>query len=189
MDALAYLRLGKVFTANMTGNTVLLAMAIGQREAQHAARSAVAVAAFCAGAALAAALDAPQRGFAIEVVLLLVTALLARGFAAIATAAAAMGCQTGTIRRRNTTGVNATYITGTVTELMSRLTDRVLGRDFDAERGGVGLPAAVWAGYAGGGIGGALLSEPLGAGAFAVAAAAPAVILITARTRRAVAGG
>ena len=45
VDAISYLELGRVFTAMMTGNTVLLALAIGQGEIMAALRSTLALAA------------------------------------------------------------------------------------------------------------------------------------------------
>src|SRR2546430_888777 len=51
VDAISYLELGHVFTAMMTGNTVLLALALGQGEAMAALRSILALVAFSAGAA------------------------------------------------------------------------------------------------------------------------------------------
>lgn len=62
-DALAYLTLGQVFTSAMTGNTVLLCIAIGQGQLAEALQSFTAFLAFVAGAALAAALvRRPERG-------------------------------------------------------------------------------------------------------------------------------
>ncbi|HWC37029.1 MAG TPA: YoaK family protein [Acidimicrobiales bacterium] len=49
-DAISYLGLGRVFTANMTGNTVLLGLAVAQRDAGAAARSAAALGGFVIGA-------------------------------------------------------------------------------------------------------------------------------------------
>ncbi|MGH3745610.1 MAG: YoaK family protein, partial [Mycobacteriales bacterium] len=52
-DAISYLGLGHVFPANMTGNTVLLAVGLAGRDYTAAIRSAVALAGFVAGAAAA----------------------------------------------------------------------------------------------------------------------------------------
>ena len=54
VDAVSYLGLGRVFTAMMTGNTVLLALAIGQGESMAILRSALALAGFSVGAATGA---------------------------------------------------------------------------------------------------------------------------------------
>ena len=53
-DAISYLGLGHVFTAMMTGNTVLLGLALAQGEAYAAARSMLALFGFVAGVALGA---------------------------------------------------------------------------------------------------------------------------------------
>src|SRR2546422_4777341 len=53
-DAISYLGLGHIFTAMMTGNTVLLGLAVGQGEAFAALRSILALGAFLAGVALGA---------------------------------------------------------------------------------------------------------------------------------------
>ncbi len=54
VDAISYLGLGRVFTANMTGNTVLLALAAVQGEARSTVRSVAALLGFAAGAAAGA---------------------------------------------------------------------------------------------------------------------------------------
>src|SRR5713101_26560 len=54
IDAVSYLALDRVFTAMMTGNTVLLALAIGQGKAAAVLRSVLALVGFSAGAAMGA---------------------------------------------------------------------------------------------------------------------------------------
>jgi hypothetical protein len=54
VDAVSYLQLGHVFTANMIGNTVLLGLALSQIEPQAIFRSGLALAGFLAGVALGA---------------------------------------------------------------------------------------------------------------------------------------
>ncbi|MGN6697263.1 MAG: YoaK family protein, partial [Thermomicrobiales bacterium] len=51
LDAISYLGLGHVFTANMTGNTVLLGVALAQRDMPAALRNAVALVGFGVGVA------------------------------------------------------------------------------------------------------------------------------------------
>jgi len=53
VDAVSYLGLGQIFTANMTGNIVFLALAVGQRSILTAVRSVGALLGFSAGAILA----------------------------------------------------------------------------------------------------------------------------------------
>src|SRR3954469_13839446 len=50
IDALSFIALGHVFTANMTGNIVFLAFAVGGAQGLSAARSAASLLAFMAGA-------------------------------------------------------------------------------------------------------------------------------------------
>jgi uncharacterized membrane protein YoaK (UPF0700 family) len=140
-DAMSYLGLGHVFTANMTGNTVLLGLAIGQAEVASALRSAVALAGFCLGGLAGTFLVerdqdhgtwTPQvtTAIAIEGVLLVVFAVawLLTGAnpppglalsAMIALAALAMGLQSAIVRSLGVTGIATTYITGTLTTLMA----------------------------------------------------------------------
>ncbi|MFC7103480.1 DUF1275 family protein [Nonomuraea rubra] len=51
VDALSFLALGQVFTANMTGNVVLLGLALGYGRTAHVMASGLAFAGFCAGLA------------------------------------------------------------------------------------------------------------------------------------------
>src|SRR2546428_1821793 len=64
VDAISYLGLGRVFTAMMTGNTVLLALAVSEGESMAVMRSVLALAGFSAGAAAGALIfmDSDERG-------------------------------------------------------------------------------------------------------------------------------
>src|SRR3989442_324356 len=64
VDAISYLGLGRVFTAMMTGNTVLLALAVSEGESMAVMRSVLALAGFSAGAAAGAliVMDSDERG-------------------------------------------------------------------------------------------------------------------------------
>jgi uncharacterized membrane protein YoaK (UPF0700 family) len=53
VDAVSYLGLGQIFTANMTGNVVFLALAVGERSLSTALHSAGALLGFCVGAIVA----------------------------------------------------------------------------------------------------------------------------------------
>jgi uncharacterized membrane protein YoaK (UPF0700 family) len=140
-DALGYAALGHVFTANMTGNLVLLGLAIGQVEATAVERSAVALVGFAAGA-LAGALvtrEAPRgrwprrvtAALAAEAALLLAfAALWLAGAGAgpgrgpdglVALSALGMGIQSAAVRRLAVEGVTTTFVTGTITALMAGL--------------------------------------------------------------------
>lgn len=142
VDAVSYLGLGRVFTANMTGNLVLLGLAIGQGQALEALRSVVAFVGFAAGAGLggwvAGGGDAgghwPSKVtvvLGVELVLLaafLVGWLVAGPDASsaeldvlIALSSAAMGMQSVAGRRLAVAGVTTTYVTGTLVTLMAEL--------------------------------------------------------------------
>src|SRR5580658_5563999 len=53
VDAISYLGLGRIFTANMTGNVVFLALAVGEGSLVTALYSVGALIGFCVGAVLA----------------------------------------------------------------------------------------------------------------------------------------
>jgi uncharacterized membrane protein YoaK (UPF0700 family) len=190
VDAVSYLRLGKVFTANMTGNTVLLGIAVVQGHGGDAARSAAALVGFCAGALAGAVLRGARAGFAAEGALLVAMAVLGPTGALghvplVAIGGCTMGLQAGTVRPRNTTGVNVTYITGTLTSLMARVADRALRRAPAAgdPPPGPGLPAAVWAAYAAGGLTGAAAAGAWHTGAFALPAVAALLVALAPQRR------
>jgi uncharacterized membrane protein YoaK (UPF0700 family) len=134
VDALSYSALGHVFTANMTGNLVLLGLAVGSAQAGGAVRSVVALAGFAAGALLASALtrdaagDWPRRvtaALAVEAAALVAFAALWRAGtsveALIALSAVGMGIQSAAVRRLAVAGVATTFVTGTLTSLMAGL--------------------------------------------------------------------
>src|SRR5437879_13667349 len=56
VDAISYLALGRVFTANMTGNIVLFGLAVAQSMGPQTQRSVVALIAFAGGVAIAASI-------------------------------------------------------------------------------------------------------------------------------------
>jgi uncharacterized membrane protein YoaK (UPF0700 family) len=167
VDATNYLGLGRVFTANMTGNTVLLGVALAQHSGADALRAVAALAGFCAGGAAGVALvgtrdEWPARArwpFALEACAL--AALLGLWWAAgvgpvryllIAVSGVAMGAQSAAVRASDVRGVNTTYITSTLLNAIARLIAR--------DRGGAGneasgLPGATWVTYAVGALGGA----------------------------------
>jgi uncharacterized membrane protein YoaK (UPF0700 family) len=138
VDAISYLGLGHVFTANMTGNAVLLGLAIGQGQGLAALRSIIALAGFVLGAALGAIIveKGPHHG---DWPLAVTHALLVEGiilgaftvtwrlgvrsggtlYALIILSALAMGIQSATIRHLKVPGIATTYITGTLTSMVA----------------------------------------------------------------------
>ena len=171
IDAISYLGLSRVFTANMTGNTVLLGIALAQLDGDAAARSSLALAGFLAGAAAGAWIverdhshglwpRAVTLALALEWLILLVFAggwQLASDALPAATptavlivlSALAMGVQSAAVHRLEVTGIATTYITGTLTNLVGRLMGRSHRKRRPVFRHSA-LLAVVWIVYLGG---------------------------------------
>jgi uncharacterized membrane protein YoaK (UPF0700 family) len=182
LDAISYLGLGHVFTANMTGNTVLLGVALSQRDIPAVLRNAVALVGFGVGVALGTAIAGRGRPggrwprivtvtLAVELAALLLYALIwhlvdtpsgGSASALILLSAGAMGIQSEAVRCLKISGVSTTYITGTLTNLTASLvgwlraaTEEALPVSADAANARLpGLPAAVWGVYLLGAIAG-----------------------------------
>jgi len=152
-DALAYLKLGNVFTSAMTGNTVLLCIAVGQGRLGAALQSFTAFAAFVIGAVLAAALSRRPASppnllplFMLEIACLsaFVALWLATGvgseparYGLITLSALAMGVQGVTARNINVPQVNTIVFTTTILSVVAACTQAVLratGLPFDTKR-------------------------------------------------------
>jgi len=138
VDAISYLGLGHVFTAMMTGNTVLLGLALAQGEVLAAVRSILALIGFAIGAFVGAIIVEresypPEWPAAVTAALAFETIILAifaanftlfdgiRGgmiYLLIILSALAMGVQSAAVRRLGVPGIATTYITGTLTSLM-----------------------------------------------------------------------
>jgi uncharacterized membrane protein YoaK (UPF0700 family) len=195
VDAISYLGLGKVFTANMTGNTVLLAVALVKGTGADAARASVALGGFCLGAAVGVTLigrsDTPwprraRRAFCLELVALVSLLVLwaAIGvasirYALIAIAGVAMGAQSASVRASDVRGVNTTYMTSTLLNAIARVVERARGRREQPKAGqpeaGPSLPGAAWLTYAIGALAGAFAVDSWHAGAVAIAIVSVAV--------------
>jgi uncharacterized membrane protein YoaK (UPF0700 family) len=142
VDGISYLGLDRVFTANMTGNAVLLGLAIGQVEELRVVHSVVALTFFILGVMLGARLVGGGRerivwssritlALGVELALLIAFAIAWRPVGParagpgldglIALSALAMGVQSAAARRCAVSGVSTTYITGTLTGLMAEL--------------------------------------------------------------------
>ena len=137
VDAVSFLSLGRVFTANMTGNIVLLAFATARVPGLSIARSLTALLAFLVGAilggrAMARANPDSQfrfaaRAFLLEVAFLLVASLCSIGyrgdvleysfqpFALIALTALAMGTRNAAVRKLAIPDLTTTVLTLTIT--------------------------------------------------------------------------
>ena len=144
MDAIAFLALGDVFTSAMTGNTVLLGLAIGQGQVSAALHSLAAFLGYALGVALAVLpLRRPARG--IEQTVFLEALVLAgcagvwavRGgpagpfevYLLIVLSALAMGLQGAVGRALQIPGIPTIVITSTLTALIGTLAERALSRD------------------------------------------------------------
>jgi len=136
IDAVSYLGLGHVFTANMTGNVVFLAFAVAGAPGLSIPRSAVSLGAFLAGAVaggrLAARLGSGPRhrwvamAFAVEAGLLLCAAVAAAAgtraallavYAVVVLTALAMGVRNATVRKIALPDLTTTVLTLTLTGL------------------------------------------------------------------------
>lgn len=179
MDAVSYTAFGGVFTANMTGNTVLLGIAAAHLRGTDAAHSGVALGGFALGALIGTWLRRTRFVFVAEAAALVVAAIFgANGlvYPAIAAAACTMGMQTAALRSRTPDGIKVTYITGTVTTMWAGLAAH------DAAKVRPSLPAEVWVAYAIGGVCGALLERAWGPNALLIPAAVTVLVGSTARS-------
>ncbi|MGC1760425.1 MAG: YoaK family protein, partial [Candidatus Cybelea sp.] len=140
VDAIAFLRLGNVFTANMTGNTVLLGIAIASRLGSLSNSLGIgppllAIAAFVIGAGVTlpvfrAGFDARRAGLLVLAEAVLV-AFAGTAFAifngqwvvalCIALVSFAMGAQSIIASKAGIPGISTTYVTGTLVTAVTRL--------------------------------------------------------------------
>lgn len=142
-DAIGFVGLGGVFTSVMTGNMVLLGVAIGGQDATLAIHSASAIACFALGAGIGARIahlprendpvwpHAVTRALAVELVALLVFLVgwLVTGgeptgaiqLSLLVVNALALGIQSSAIQRFGVSGLSTTYLTGTLTTVVIRL--------------------------------------------------------------------
>ncbi len=157
-DVLTFLKLGDLFASAMTGNTALLAIAIGHGQMLTASRSLTALLGFILGAAVATLMDAPiqtrvrsgpylRRLLVIEIAFLSVCAVLwrvspdpiqgARLYAVILLFAVSMGMQGVGARRINSAGISTIVFTTLLISIVASLTRTVF------QRTGVAASAAV----------------------------------------------
>jgi uncharacterized membrane protein YoaK (UPF0700 family) len=137
VDAVSFLSLGSVFTANMTGNILLLAFATARVSGLSVARSSTALIAFVMGAMLGGRIVArasddsrirfAAQAFLLEVVFLSAASLCSIGyrsnllehsfqpFALIALTALAMGTRNAAVRKLAIPDLTTTVLTLTVT--------------------------------------------------------------------------
>ncbi len=137
VDAVSFLALGRVFTANMTGNLVLIGFAFAGTPGISISRSVVALVAFLSGAILGGRMTSEDsrwhrwadRAFMLEAVLLGVAAVTATGsgssavsnppqlYAVIVSTAVAMGLRNAIVRKLAVPDMTTTVLTLTITGL------------------------------------------------------------------------
>jgi uncharacterized membrane protein YoaK (UPF0700 family) len=142
-DAIGYLALGHVFTSAMTGNLVLLGISLAHRNGERAGRVLASLFCFVVGCAIGARIArshqpgdevwprAVTRALAVEAgvfALYAATWWVAGPQPAVAVKAAllgigaiGLGIQSITMQRFGVAGLNTTFLSGTVTTLVSRL--------------------------------------------------------------------
>jgi uncharacterized membrane protein YoaK (UPF0700 family) len=141
-DAVSFLGLGRVFTANMTGNLVLLGIAIGQGQLAGSVRSVVALAGFAVGVLIGVRVTARKERPAVWPLSVTLALLVEFGLLGafltgweisgdrpaalvlvtlIALSAAAMGMQAAAARRLQVAGVTTVFVTGMLTSLLADL--------------------------------------------------------------------
>jgi uncharacterized membrane protein YoaK (UPF0700 family) len=191
VDAVSYLGLGRVFTANMTGNIVLLGFGLVGSGGLHVVAPLVSLSAFLAGSAAGGKLAVTTgdrhaqhvaRALGIEIGLVLAATITAAAtdvrpstFAAdtvIALLALAMGVRNATVRRLGVPDLSTTVLTMTLTGLAAD--SRVAG---GSGEGSVRRIAAVLAMLSGAVAGALLLKISLVPPLLAAAAAAFLVAL------------
>jgi len=139
VDAVSFLSLGRVFTANMTGNIVILAFASARVSGLSMARSSTALLAFLVGAIFGGRIMArasaetqtrfAAQAFLMEVVFLFAASLYGIGyrgdllehsfqpFALIALTALAMGTRNAAVRKLAIPDLTTTVLTLTITAI------------------------------------------------------------------------
>jgi uncharacterized membrane protein YoaK (UPF0700 family) len=164
-DAVGYLQMG-VFAANMTGNSVLLAIGLAQAQWALSAERAVTVGCFFAGAVLGRVLLrlAGQRPSAplLAEALLLGAALWAepQHVLSLWLMAAAMGVQASAMTRFNGAALSTVVMTSTLARLAHSVADALVapfGMKPPAGTEPVSLLLGTWASYAAGAVAAALL--------------------------------
>lgn len=160
VDAIGYLDYAHVFAANMTGNTVLLAISAAQGEWPRVVTYALTLAAFLAGALAAEGFKRARVRPALPLLLsgvplIAVYALDLQDNWALATLALGMGLQGGAVARFADVNVQTVVITGT----MLKLAEATVYRVFPARSAPPLIPAGAlsvfwltWLSYAAGAV-------------------------------------
>lgn len=155
VDAIGYTELGGVFAANMTGNSVLLAIAAARGEIARLMTYGFTIAAFFVGAMAAAALrrgtGRPTLALAAAAALLLLAAT--GGMPAnirLSLLAATMGLQAGAIARFGATQISTVVVTTTMVRIADHLVEHFLPSAQPGDPGGMRIYGMAWIAYGGG---------------------------------------
>jgi uncharacterized membrane protein YoaK (UPF0700 family) len=159
IDALGYIDYGSVFAANMTGNTVLLAISAAKGDTPKAITYVLTIAAFLGGALISEILTRLLRRGSIALLLsaiplIALYATSAGGREALALLAFGMGLQGAAMMRFDGANLQTVVITGTLLKLTEALVNRFIPPEGGATEGLLSLFFMAWIAY---GIG-ALLS-------------------------------
>lgn len=161
VDAVGYVDLGGVFAANMTGNTVLLAMSMAQGQWANTVVYIITLASFSAGVAVAYLLEARhiRVPLLIEAALIAAVAILAPDKTiALIMLAAAMGLQAASMTRFGTVTISTVVVTSVIVRIVEGTISRNKPPDIALT---MPVLAAAWLAYA---IGAAasVAASPLG---------------------------
>ena len=160
VDAVGYLVLAHVFTANMSGNTIAVGRAIVDGDWSTLVRRGSVIPLFVAGALISRiAIDAARRRSvrSVEAFLFLGEATLLAIFwiagtagapflTLVAVAGAAMGIQNATITKFGALNVRTTHVTGTLAEFAEKFAEVLVGAGRKNGREAIDL-LALWFAY------------------------------------------
>lgn len=121
VDAVGYVDLGGVFAANMTGNTVLLAMSAAHGKWANTLIYVITLTSFSAGVAVAYLLEAKHLRvpLLLEALLITVVALVAPGkTVALIMLAGAMGLQAASMTRFGTVTISTVVVTSVIVRIV-----------------------------------------------------------------------
>jgi uncharacterized membrane protein YoaK (UPF0700 family) len=158
-DAVGFLAFG-AFAGAMTGNTVLLGIALAGKDFNAAAQSAIIIASFLVGVGASAILarKLPLAAiFALEAIAIVAAALVGPLVAA-PVLAFAMGLQNATMTRFAGASLNTAFLTGNLQKMMQGFLGRFTGssRSAKSEATESAMIVGLWAAYLGGVVAGAL---------------------------------
>ena len=164
-DAIGYITMGGVFTANMTGNTVLAGIAAAEGFHELAIHRFAPLLTFFAGALLARLLlrllDRPLAPLLLEAAILAGVGFLPLGREpTVMIVALAMGLQASAITHFGGTAVSTVVVTSTLARMADATLDRLWPAAPQRPLPSIGMPrllALTWLGYLVGAVAGTML--------------------------------